>query len=182
MSLELRKIKQDDLEMIMKWRMNPDVTKYMYTDPQLSIEKQLEWYDKVSDNTSEKYWLIVIDNTAIGVLNLTGIDERNKRCSWAYYIGDASFRGRGIARTLECNIYDYVFEFLGLNKLCCEVFTFNEKVISIHEKFGSEIEGTLKQHILKNGQFYDIVSMAITKDKWINIKSDYEYEKILIEE
>jgi len=69
-----------------------------------------------------------------------------------------------------------------LNKLCCEVFTFNEKVISIHEKFGSEIEGTLKQHILKNGQFYDIVSMAITKNKWINIKSDYEYEKILIEE
>lgn len=126
--------------------------------------------------------MIVIDDTAIGVLNLTEIDKRNKRCSWAYYIGDTSFRGRGIARTLECNIYDYVFEFLGLNKLCCEVFTFNEKVISIHKKFGSEIEGTLKQHILKNGQFYDIVSMAITKDKWIKIKSDYEYEKILIEE
>jgi hypothetical protein len=182
MSLELRKIKQDDLEMIMKWRMDPDVTKYMYTDPKLSIEKQREWYDKVSGSTSEKYWLIAIDDTAIGVLNLTEIDERNKRCSWAYYIGDTSFRGRGIARILECNIYDYVFEFLGLNKLCCEVFTFNEKVISIHEKFGSEIEGTLKQHIFKNGQFYDIVSMAITKDKWNKIKSDYEYEKILIEE
>jgi len=109
MSLELRKIKQDDLEMIMKWRMDPDVTKYMYTDPKLSIEKQLEWYDKVSGSISEKYWLIVIDDTAIGVLNLTEIDERNKRCSWAYYIGDTSFRGRGIARTLECNIYPELF-------------------------------------------------------------------------
>lgn len=39
MSLELRKIKRDDLEMIMNWRMDPDVTKYMYTDPKLSIEK-----------------------------------------------------------------------------------------------------------------------------------------------
>lgn len=182
MSLELRKIKKDDLEKIMNWRMDPDVTKYMYTDPKLNLEKQIEWYEQVVSSSAERYWLIVIDDIAIGVLNLTEIDERNRRCSWAYYIGDTSFRGRGIARSLECNIYDYVFEDLGLNKLCCEVFIFNEKVISIHEKFGSEIEGTLKQHIFKNGEFHDVVTMAITKDKWLKIKSDYEYDKILIEE
>lgn len=182
MSLTLRDINSDDLEKVMKWRMAPEVTRYMYTDPKLTIDKQLEWYEKIKDSRTERYWLIVIDDVAIGVINLAEIDLKNKRCSWAYYIGDTSFRGRGIARTLECNIYDYVFDVLGLNKLCCEVFTFNDKVISIHEKFGSEIEGTLKQHIYKNGQFHDIVSMAITKDKWTKIKSQYEYEKIIIEQ
>jgi hypothetical protein len=182
MSLELKKIKRDDLEQIMNWRMDPQVTKYMYTDPKLTLVQQLEWYDRIIESSTEKYWLIVIDDTAIGVLNLVDIDHRNKRCSWAYYIGDTSFRGRGIARTLECNIYDYVLEVLNLNKLCCEVFTFNDIVISIHEKFGSEIEGTLKQHIYKNGQYYDIVCMGITKDKWTKIKSENEYEKIVIED
>ncbi len=40
MGLVLRKISENDLEMIMKWRMMPEVTKYMYTDPQLTIDGQ----------------------------------------------------------------------------------------------------------------------------------------------
>jgi UDP-4-amino-4,6-dideoxy-N-acetyl-beta-L-altrosamine N-acetyltransferase len=162
--------------------MDDEVTKYMYTNPKLDMGKQLLWYEKIKSSSTEKYWLIIIDDTPIGVLSIMDIDETNKRCSWAYYIGDTSFRGRGIARTLECNIYDYVFDFLGMNKLCCEVFTFNEKVISIHEKFGSEIEGTLRQHIFKNGDFHDIVKMAITREKWCKIKSHYNYDKITIED
>ena len=32
MALELTKVNKDDLELIMTWRMKPEVTKYMYTD------------------------------------------------------------------------------------------------------------------------------------------------------
>ncbi len=181
MSLKLRNIELNDLELIMNWRMSPNVTKYMYTDPILTIEEQKEWFDNIKKDETCKFWMIIMEDTPIGVINLADIDIKNKKCSWAYYIGDTSFRGRGIARNLECNIYDYVFEILDLNKLCCEVFTFNEKVISIHEKFGSEVEGRLKQHILKNGQFYDVVHMGITKEKWYKIKLGQKYEKIIIE-
>ena len=69
---------------------------------------------------------------------------------------------------------------MGLNKLCCEVLAFNEKVIQIHEKFGSEIEGVFKQHIFKNNTFLDVVRMGILKEKWDEIKSQYEYRKIPI--
>ena len=62
------------------------------------------------------------------------------------------------------------------------MLAFNEKVIYIHKKFGSEIEGVLRQHIYKNGQFYDVVIMAILKEKWDNIRKKYDYEKINIEE
>lgn len=181
MALELTKVNKDDLELIMTWRMKPEVTRYMYTDPALTMETQLKWFYSTQDNDSVKYWIIKFDGVKIGLINICDIDYKNKRCSWAYYIGDTSFRGRGIATLLECNIYDYVFDDLNLNKLCCEVFTSNEKVISIHEKFGSVIEGTLKQHIYKNGDFFDIVTMGITRDKWKNIKKDYKYDKICIE-
>lgn len=33
-----RLIKPDDLEMIMDWRMRPEITRYMNTDPKLTIE------------------------------------------------------------------------------------------------------------------------------------------------
>ncbi|SHI21571.1 UDP-4-amino-4,6-dideoxy-N-acetyl-beta-L-altrosamine N-acetyltransferase [Clostridium intestinale] len=180
MSLALRKIKEEDLLKIMEWRMNPEVTKYMYTDPVLNLEKQKEWFDKISKDKASRYWIIEMDGTSIGLLSISNIDNKNKKCYWAYYIADTSFRGRGIATLLECNIYDYVFNKLNLNKLCCEVFEFNDKVVSIHKKFGSEVEGILKEHIIKGNEKYNVVLMGITKDKWKLIKNKYNYEKIEI--
>lgn len=182
MGVKLRKVQESDLEKIRKWRMDPNVTKYMYSDPVLTSEMQRNWFEKVNADKSCKYWVISFDSKDIGLLNITNIDNQNKRCEWAYYIADTSLRGKGIGRLLECNIYDYVFDNLEMNKLCCEVFCFNEKVIAIHEKFGSEVEGTRKQHICKNGKFYDIVEMAILREKWEHIKKDYSYDKIEIEE
>lgn len=181
MAIELRKILKGDLKEISKWRMMPEVSKYMYTDPVLTMDDQLKWYKKINNDKSSMYWKIIIDDDAIGVLSLNNIDYTNKRCSWAYYIGNTSYRGRGIATTLECNIYNYVFNKLNLNKLCCEVFEFNGKVISIHEKFGSEVEGILKEHIIKNDKRYNVVVMGILKSKWDKIEKNYKYNSIFIE-
>lgn len=92
-----------------------------------------------------------------------------------------SFRGKGIGRNLECNIYDYVFYTLNFNKLCGEVLENNDKVVKIHQKFGSKIEGIFKEHIFKDNKFHNIVRMAILKEEWDKIKSNYEYDKIEIE-
>ncbi|WP_454053772.1 UDP-4-amino-4,6-dideoxy-N-acetyl-beta-L-altrosamine N-acetyltransferase [Clostridium sp. Marseille-Q7071] len=181
MGLKLRKILKEDLMLIAIWRMSEEVTKYMYTDPILNYETQLKWLKNIEANPFARYWVISYDDKPIGVLSITSIDMINKRCSWAYYIGDTSLRGKGIGKILECNIYDYVFEVLNLNKLCCEVLEFNEKVIEIHKKYGSEVEGVLKEHIIKNGKPHNVVVMGITKDKWKAIKDLYSYETIEIQ-
>lgn len=181
MSLELVNIEEKDLELIMGWRMNPEITKYMYTDPVLTLEGQKKWLKLINEDNKSRHWLIQMDSIPIGILNITNIDHINKRCLWGYYIGDSSFKGRGIASMLECNIYDYVFENLSLNKLSCEVFSFNEKVVAIHEKFGSKVEGKLKQHIYKNGSYFDVIVMGITRDDWLKIRGNYSYKKINIE-
>lgn len=180
--LELVKLRKYDLEVISNWRMNPEVTKYMYTNPILTMERQLEWFKSIHDNDRVKYWVIRFDGIKIGIVNLSEIDYQNRRCSWAYYIGDTSYRGKGIASALGFNIYNYVFEIMNFNKLCCEAFAFNDKSIKLNEKFGSVIEGTLKQHINKNDQFFDIVVMGITRDRWQEIRDKYLYEKINIAE
>jgi len=181
MSLKLRKIKNEDLELIMKWRMSPQVTSYMYTDPVLTIESQRLWLGSISKSDEVLYWIIEYDNVAIGVMNICDIDKVNRKCSWAYYIGDTSFRGKGIAVTLECNIYDYVFETLGFNKLCCEVFETNGRVVKMHEKFGTETEGILREHIIKGDVKYNVVTMGILKQKWNTSRENFKYEKITIE-
>lgn len=179
--LKLRNIKDNDLEMIMNWRMKPEVTKYMYTDPKLTIEDQKKWFKKISEDKHKKYWIINFENTDIGLISIDNIDYINKNASWAYYIADTSFRGRGLARKLEYNIYNYAFEELNLNKLWCEVLSFNEIVVKIHEKYGSKIEGILREHIFKNNEFHDVVRMSILKKEWDAMKQNIQYEIAEIE-
>lgn len=181
MTLKLIRIKEEDIYQLMEWRMLPEVTKYMYTDPKLTKESQLKWYKNISQSDTVKYWVIEFQNNKIGVLNLYNIDRYNKRCFWAYYIANNLYRGKGIGRNLECNIYDYVFYILKFNKLCCEVLEENDKVVKIHQKFGSKIEGAFRQHIFKNNKFHNIVRMAILHEEWDSIRDQYEYDKIEIE-
>jgi len=179
--VDLIKITDEHLEMIKSWRMLPEVTKYMYTDPIITIEEQINWFEKVKLDKSVIYWVIYVDHESVGLINLYDIDFINSRCAWAYYIAEKGIRGKGIGTLLECNIYDYVFYALGLNKLWCEVLLSNAKVIDIHKKFGSKSEGTFKEHIIKNGEKLDVVRMAILKAEWDQIRLNYVYEQIGIE-
>ena len=46
MSVTLRKVTEGDLEQIMRWRMDPEITRYMNTDPKLTLEGQKKWFAK----------------------------------------------------------------------------------------------------------------------------------------
>ncbi|WP_252250249.1 UDP-4-amino-4,6-dideoxy-N-acetyl-beta-L-altrosamine N-acetyltransferase [Clostridium sp. ZBS13] len=181
MDIELKKMCKDDLEVLMNWRMKPEITKYMYTDPVLNMEKQLKWYKKISDENDSIYWVIHCNNTRIGDVSLHNIDYTNNRCDFAHSIGEDSFRGIGLGAILEYNIYDYVFNQLNLNKICFQVLSFNKRAINLHKKLGANVEGILREHILKNGIYYDVVVMAITKQRWNLINKRIEYDKIYIE-
>lgn len=177
MNLYFRKIQAKDLEMIRKWRTREDITKYMNTDPVLTEEGQQIWLDRIREDTAARNWVIEVDAAPVGVLNLVGIDPINQRCSWGYYVAEKSLRSLQLAMAIEWNLYDYVFDELKLNKLTNEVFALNKEVVTIHKMCGSDIIGTLKEHVYKKGCFYDVVFIEICKSKWQQIKEKYTYVK-----
>ena len=81
MSVTLRKVTEGDLEQIMRWRMDPEITRYMNTDPKLTLEGQKKWFAKVQQDPDVSYWIIEIDGTAAGVINYTGLT--NGPITWA---------------------------------------------------------------------------------------------------
>lgn len=166
MRLRFRRIGSDDLGMIMNWRTMPEVSSYMYTDFKPDIEKQKSWFETISMDKSRLDWIINLDNEDVGLVSIVKIDRLNQRCEWAYYLASPNVRGKGVGRSVEINILSYVFDELNLNKLCCEVFVANDKVIKIHEKYGSQIEGTRREQVRKDGRFHDIVEMGILRSEW----------------
>lgn len=182
MVLKLTRLREEDLETVMHWRMQPDVSRYMFTEPKLTIEIQKNWFQRIENDLSSKYWVIEFEGSKIGLLNLIDIDLINGRCLCGHYIADISMRGKGLGRLIEYNIYDYVLITMGMNKLCWKVLAFNDMAIALHQKCGSEIEGVLRHHIKKNDKYYDVVVMGILRERWLELRKLLDYPHIDIED
>ena len=166
----LRPLTAEHLELVRTWRNSPAVAQYMYTADPISAEQQQAWFGRISQDASVQYWLIYYQGRPVGVANLYAISRANRSCYWAFYLGDQDLRGSGIGAKVELAVLGYVFEELKLNKLSCEVFVTNEKVVAMHEKFGFRREAYFRQHIYKNGQYLDVVGLALLAREWQQLR------------
>lgn len=170
----LRDVRPEDRDMIREWRNMPKVSDYMYTDHVITPEEHATWFAKVLDNPSYKYWIIVCDGEDVGLVNLYNIDQKNRRCYWAFYVISPNVRGKGVGSYAEFAVLNYVFDELKLEKLCCEVLGFNAGVVEMHRKFGFQQEGLFRKHIMKRGEFNDVVCLAILREEWEALRPQME--------
>ena len=182
MSVTLRNITENDLENIMKWRMAPDITRYMNTDPVLTFEGQLRWLAAINANTDVRYWIIEIDGRPAGVINLTGLDREDGELGWAYYVGEKSLRSFKTALELELNLYEYALVELGKKSVTADVFSLNKGVIALHEYCGCKIVEEKKNAVCKNDVWYDVTYMVMTCECWMEFRKSIEFDKIVFAE
>ena len=182
MSVTLRKIRESDLETIMGWRMDPETSRYTTTHPRLTLEGQKKWYASVRENPDVRYWMILVDGQEAGVINLTGLCREDGVLGWAYYVGEKKLRSLKTALTLEMSCYDYIFDTLRKEALISDVFTLNKGVVQLHLLCGCEVLEEKKAHICKNGVFYDVTFMRMTRERWQQARTGKKYERISFEE
>lgn len=176
--ITLRKITENDLEMTMNWRMSESVTRYMNTNPKLTLEGQRKWFESLEGNEKVRNWIIEVDGTPAGVMNLADIDWQNGTSSWGYYIGEEKLRSLKLAISLEMSLYDYCFDVLGFTEVHNETFKLNEGVWKLHLACGCKIAKEVPGEVEKEGVSYDIVHLSIERDEWFKIRENKKYEKI----
>lgn len=162
--LKFLKIQEEHLEQILDWRTQPDVTRYMFTDIEHSLENQKKWYQNLRADDSSRTWIISYQDEMIGVIYLSDLDLRNKRCSWGYYIGEES--GRSLGGLIPLYLYNYIFHELKLNKVIAEVMAGNENVMKMHEMFGYRFVGRYENHIYKYGEYHDVFIYELLAETW----------------
>ncbi len=178
MSVTLRAIQESDLENIMRWRMDEEITRYMNTNPKLTLEGQKKWLASIQSNEDVRYWMIEVDGEAAGVINLTGLSNPSGDLGWAYYVGEKRLRSMKTAISLEMSMYDYVFDCLQKQAVYSDVFTLNQGVIALHKICGCEIVEEKKNHVCKEGVYYDVTFMRMTAERWNGVRGEKKYEKI----
>lgn len=179
MGVTLRRIREEDLENIMRWRMDADITRYMNTNPKLTLEKQKAWLASVRENSDVRYWVIEVDGQSAGVINLTGLSNPEGDLGWAYYVGERKLRSIGTALSLEMSMYDYAFLDLNKRAVYSDVFTLNKGVIQLHRMCGCEIVEEKKRHVCKEGEWYDVIFLCMTAERWRDLRDTKKYDRIV---
>lgn len=179
--IELKRVREEDLELLMRWRMDPNISRYMFTDVQLNMDMQRAWFKKLQENNSEIRWVVHSDGIPIGSLYLTNIDWKNKNAEFGVFIARKEFVSLKSILSMHWNLYEYVFSNTDLNHLYAYNMEGNEAVTRMSIAHGCIVEGRLIQHIYKYGKFHDVNIVGITRDRWEEFKKTVTIEKQYIE-
>lgn len=167
---ELRPLRVSDLETILEWRNAPSVRKNMYTQDIISIEQHRAWWSDVSLRDDKRYYICEEFGVAVGVVAFTDINFKSCNASWAFYADPNARKGTG--SSMELLALDHAFLDMKLHKLYCEVLSFNHGVISMHKKFGFNVEGTFVQQFKNENGYSDVVRLAIFQTDWAVKRSE----------
>lgn len=136
--VELVPICQENLEKMVHWRNDPEVSSFMFDRSQFTLSNQLIWFQNILNDKTRVQFIIRIKESEIpiGVANLMNLDHYQKTCEWGYYIGEVNYRLSCFAIEAQYLMIEYVFETLKMENLYCKTLMTNKKMITLNHKFG----------------------------------------------
>lgn len=124
------------------------------------------WRRRITENPeSAHYLLAVVDERVIGMVSIDTFPTRPRR-KHAGAIGISvheEWQGKGVGAALMRAILDLADNWLNLTRLELEVYADNEAAIHLYERFGFELEGTMRQYAFRDGSYVDSKIMARLK-------------------
>jgi UDP-4-amino-4,6-dideoxy-N-acetyl-beta-L-altrosamine N-acetyltransferase len=166
---KLRPVAERDLDILLAWRNSPAIRRNMFNDHIITPEEHRAWFERSRNSKHSSHLLFLHGDRPLGTVNVRDIDHINGRCVWGFYIGDPGApKGSGVA--MACLAIDYIFNTIGMRKICSEAFAFNTASINYHGKLGFCEEGRLRAHQLKEGKYEDIIIFGLFRHEWEEVR------------
>jgi UDP-4-amino-4,6-dideoxy-N-acetyl-beta-L-altrosamine N-acetyltransferase len=169
----LRPVVRDDLDMVRRWRNQPEVRRNALTQHEIGAEEHEAFYARVWSDPSKQYFICLDgDGVPVGVVGFFAIDPHHRTASWSFFSGDLA--RRGIGTWMAYLALEQAFGPLDLAKLWGEVLAWNPVGVRFHQKFGFALEGTYRAHYLRDDQRYDVHRIGILRHEWEARRPDIE--------
>ena len=167
--VNLRPIEKKDLEEMMKWINDQEVTHYLsnflYPISQADEEEFLERMMRHKDTEKD----LVIETKAgsyLGQISLRKIDRKNKDAELGIVIGHKDYWDKGYGTDAIKTLLRYAFGQLNLSKVYLQVFEYNQRGIHCYKKCGFKEEDRLKKEQFYDGKYYDVILMEVRKEEF----------------
>lgn len=161
----LRALESDDAPVIHQWRSDPAMRDGALGHPvPASLQAEREWIARFTVQGFPSDICLGIcgsnDATLLGYVQLRGIDWIAKTAEVGIVIGSSADRGTGVGSAALARLLDYATDVLGLRRLWLRVAEFNVAALKLYEKAGFSVEGRLRRHTFRQGEYHDVVLMG----------------------
>jgi RimJ/RimL family protein N-acetyltransferase len=133
-----------------------------------SMDEEVHWFDEVRTKGDNIGFAVkrldtdaIIGGVAIGTFNW-----RVRHGVFGISIGETSCWGKGYGTDATRVMLRYCFLELNLNRVWLRVFGYNERAIKSYEKCGFSVEGRLREHVYRDGQYWDEIIMGVLRHEW----------------
>ena len=122
-----------------------------------------QWRKRLAEPNEGTYDLVAIaDDSVVGMVSVHTFPDRPRRrhVGAIDIVVHGEWQGKGVGKALMSAGIELADNWLNLTRLELEVYTDNESAVRLYERFGFELEGTLRQHAFRDGRYVDSYIMA----------------------
>lgn len=166
MRVSIRRFEKKDIPLKVEWVNNPANNAFLHYDIPIAVEKTERWFKNNLGKIDRYDGLIEADGVPVGLIGLLSIDRKNSKAEYYILIGNMAFKDKGIAKEASCQILNYGFYKLGLNRIYLYTETENKSAQRLFEKVGFIKEGCLMNDILSHGKFANRYVYGVLKEQW----------------
>ena len=134
----IRPLRIEDALISCHWRNNPKIWRYTYSKPDRYItpEIETEWLAGVLKRENEKRFAICLEanDRYIGNVFLSDVDE--KQGTLHTFIGEIEFWGKSRALQAICQIFDFAFNEMKLEKVVTDININNRASVALADRLG----------------------------------------------
>jgi RimJ/RimL family protein N-acetyltransferase len=139
--IRLRPFERPDLDLLLRWRNDLEVTEFLSTLDMSAAEAEL-WFWRYVGTPNAYFYVIEVGDTPIGCVGIRGINRRAQSGILDIVIGEKAEWGHGYGTDAVHTIVAHAFGALGLESVTLEVLPFNERAIRAYERCGFRVTGT----------------------------------------
>lgn len=174
----LRPLVEDDMELLLTWIHDPELTQYLTRRFPIGVEQEREWLRGQYKNPEKGFTLgIEIPGECpelIGTMGLHDINQINGTATTGAILGNKVHWGHGYASHAKMLLLHYAFFSLNLRRIVSHVIGFNDRSRSYSLKCGYELIGTLPGTMYQHGQYWDEHILVCCRESWLPYWEHYQ--------
>ncbi len=174
----LRPPEEKDLPFFTRWMNDQEVTRFLKTRLPVTLAGERKWLEGLSDRKNDVVLAITtLAGKPLGVMGIHRIDWVNGTATTGAFIGEKTYWGKGYGTDAKMVLLDYAFNTLNLRKISSKVYAFNARSLAYSKHCGYKQEGVLKKHVFREGEYHDVVELAIFKEDFVPYWKKYSRKK-----
>jgi RimJ/RimL family protein N-acetyltransferase len=141
-----------------------------HASPMFSPKHVREWLEKELEKNPPEFYLFGIrtldDDKLIGFMDL-GRPSQSGNCWVGIGLGERDYWGKGYGTDAMQAALRFAFMELNLQRVTLNVFDYNARGVRSYEKAGFEVEGRVREAILRDGVRHDVIFMGVLRENWL---------------